>query len=106
VNASEKPARTLRASEQPAKALIGADVVDSSDSKIGEIKDLVLSTGRQAMAIMSVGKAALGDGHLVAVPLDDLTIQRDANDPKNEPDRVQTKLTVAQLEAMPEFKYE
>jgi sporulation protein YlmC with PRC-barrel domain len=103
---SDKPARTLRASEQPASALIGADVVDNSNDKVGEIKDLIVSAGRQAMAILSIGKAALGSGHLVAVPLDDLTIQRDADDPKNEPDRVQTKLTVAQLEAMPEFKYE
>jgi sporulation protein YlmC with PRC-barrel domain len=105
-NASEKPPRTLRASEQPASALLGADVVDSSNDKIGEIKDLIVSAGRQAMAVLSIGKAALGSSHLVAVPLDDLTIQRDADDPKNEPDRVQTKLTVAQLEAMPEFKYE
>jgi sporulation protein YlmC with PRC-barrel domain len=103
---SDKPARTLRASEQPASALIGADVVDSSDSKVGEIKDLIVSAGRQVMAVLSIGRAALGTGHMVAVPLDDLTIQRDESDPKNEPDRVQTKLTVAQLEAMPEFKYE
>jgi sporulation protein YlmC with PRC-barrel domain len=106
-DASDKPARTLRASEQAASALIGADVVDSSDSKVGEIKDLIVSAGRQVMAVLTIGRAALGTGgHMVAVPLDDLTIQRDESDPKNEPDRVQTKLTVAQLEAMPEFKYE
>lgn len=107
-DASDKPARTLKASEQPASALIGANVVDSSDSKIGEIKDLIVSAGRQVMAVMSIGKATFGaGGHLVAVPLDDLTIKRDANEnPKHEPDRVQTKLTVAQLEAMPEFRYE
>jgi sporulation protein YlmC with PRC-barrel domain len=106
-DANDKPARTLRASEQAASALIGAAVVDSSDSKVGEIKDLIVSAGRQVMAVLSIGRAALGTGgHMVAVPLDDLTIQRDEADPKNEPDRVQTKLTIAQLEAMPEFRYE
>jgi sporulation protein YlmC with PRC-barrel domain len=104
--ASEHPARMLKASEQPAKALLGADVVDSSNAKIGEIKDLIVSAGRQAMAVLAIGKPAVGGRHLVAVPLDDLTIQRDLDDPQNEPDRVQTKLTVAQLEAMPEFRYE
>ncbi len=43
----------------------------------------------------------------VAVPLDELTIRRDADeDRRHEPDRVQTRLTVAQLESLPEFRYE
>ena len=44
---------------------------------------------------------------MVAVPLDELTIKRDADeDRRHEPDRVQTLLTVSQLEALPEFRYE
>jgi sporulation protein YlmC with PRC-barrel domain len=100
-------ARTLKASEQPAKALIGAQVVDTQDTRIGKIQDLIVSAGRQGVqAILSVGGGVLSS-RLVAVPLDDLTIKPDTDgDRRHEPDRVQTRLTVAQLEALPEFRYE
>jgi ribosomal 30S subunit maturation factor RimM len=102
-------ARTLKASEQPASSLIGASVVDSQNSKIGKIHDLLVSAGRQGVqAILAVGGGVAGVGsHMVAVPLDELTIKRDANeDRRREPDSVQTLLTVSQLESMPEFRYE
>jgi sporulation protein YlmC with PRC-barrel domain len=112
-NAQHEPkaevARTLKASEQPAKSLIGATVVDSQDSRIGKIQDLIVSAGRQGVqAILSVGGGAAGfNSRMVAVPLDELTIKRDADeDRRHEPDRVQTRLTVAQLESLPEFRYE
>jgi sporulation protein YlmC with PRC-barrel domain len=102
-------ARTLKASEQPASSLIGASVVDSQNSKIAKIHDLLVSAGRQGVqAILAVGGGIAGAGaHLVAVPLDELTIKREADeDRRKEPDRVQTLLTVSQLESMPEFRYE
>ena len=107
--AGGKTPHVLKATEQPASALIGAEVVDRANAKVGKIKDVIVSTsgGRQAQAVLSVGGgiANIG-GREVAVPLDDLTIQRGGENPKHEPQRVQANLTVSELEAMPEFKYE
>ena len=104
---STTAAHVLKASEQPASALIGAEVVDGADSKVGKIKDVIVSNGRGAQAVLAVG-GGIGNigGRMVAVPLDDLTIKRNSANPKHEPDRVQTALSVSQLEALPEFRYE
>ena len=52
------------------------------------------------------GVAGLGS-RMVTVPLDELTIKREADkDRRKEPDSVQTVLTVSQLQALPEFRYE
>ncbi len=107
--AGTSAARTLKASEQPASSLIGASVVDSQNSKIGKIRDLIVTAGRQGVqAIVAVGGGVAGLGsRLVAVPLDDLTIKPATDeDRRREPDRVQTLLTVSQLESLPEFRYE
>lgn len=101
------PARiTTKASEEPASALIGAEVVDVESSPIGKIKDLIVTAEPpMVQAILALG-GALGLGaRSVAVPLDQLTITRDANDQSAEPDKVQTTLTVSQLETLPEYRY-
>jgi sporulation protein YlmC with PRC-barrel domain len=107
--AAAKTPHVLKATEQPASALIGAEVVDRANAKVGKIKDVIVSTsgGRQAQAVLSVGGgiANIG-GREIAVPLDDLTIQRGGENPKHEPQRVQANLTVSELETLPEFKYE
>ena len=103
-----KSAHVLKATEEPASALIGAEVVDKGDAKVGKIKDVIVSTsGRGAQAVLSVG-GGIGNigGREIAIPLDNLTIQRGAASPKHEPQRVQTSLTVSELEALPEFRYE
>jgi sporulation protein YlmC with PRC-barrel domain len=103
-----KSPHVLKASEEPASALIGAEVVDKGDAKVGKIKDVIVSTnGRGAQAVLAVG-GGIGNlgGRTIAVPLDNLTIQRGDKDPKHEPQRVQTNLTVSELEALPEFRYE
>ncbi len=103
-----KSAHVLKATEQPASALIGAEVVDKGDAKVGKIKDVIVSTsGRGAQAVLAVGGgiANMG-GRTIAVPLDNLTIQRGDQNPKHEPQRVQTNLTVSELAALPEFRYE
>ena len=104
-----KSPHVLKATEQPASSLIGAEVVDRADAKVGKIKDVIVSTsgGRQAQAVMTVG-GGIGNigGHEIAVPLDNLTIKRGGENPKHEPQRVQANLTVSELEALPEFKYE
>jgi sporulation protein YlmC with PRC-barrel domain len=98
----------LKANEQPASALIGAEVVDRSDSKVGKIKDVIVSSGRGAQAVVTVGGSGVGNlgGKMVTVPLDDLTIKRDQDNPKHEPDKVQTTMSLAQIDSMPEFRYE
>jgi ribosomal 30S subunit maturation factor RimM len=97
----------LKANEQPASALIGAEVVDRADSKVGKIKDVIVSSGRGAQAVLAVGGGIANvGGKMIAVPLDDLTIKRDQENPKHEPDKVQTTLTIAQIDALPEFRYE
>jgi sporulation protein YlmC with PRC-barrel domain len=106
--ATNSAPRTLKASEEPASSLIGASVVDGQNSKIGKIHDLIVAPGRQeAEAILAVGGTAGLGSRMVAVPLGKLTIKRDAGeDRRHEPDRVQTQLTVSQLESLPEFRYE
>ena len=100
-------ARTLKASEQPAKSLIGAPVVNGQNSKIGKIDDLIVTEGRATQAVLELGGGVAGIGsRMVTVPLDELTIKRDARDDRRrEPDSVQTTLTVAQLKALPDFHY-
>ena len=47
------------------------------------------------------------DIDLSRVPLDDLTVKRDANEShRRNANSVHTLLTLAQLESMPEFRYE
>ena len=103
-----KTPHVLKATEEPASALIGAEVVDKGDAKVGKIKDVIVSTsGRGTQAVLAVGGgiANIG-GREIAIPLDNLTIQRGDANPKKEPQRVQTNLTVSELEALPEFRYE
>jgi len=98
----------LKANEEPASALIGAEVVDKGDAKVGKIKDVIVSTsGRGVQAVLAVGGgiANIG-GREIAIPLDSLTIQRGDANPKHEPKRVQTNLTTTELAALPEFRYE
>jgi sporulation protein YlmC with PRC-barrel domain len=105
---TSKTAHVLKATEEPASALIGAEVVDKGDAKVGKIKDVIVSTsGRGVQAVLTVGGgiANIG-GREIAIPLDNLTIQRGDANPKHEPKRVQTNLTVSELEALPEFRYE
>ncbi|MCP3721539.1 PRC-barrel domain-containing protein [Paraburkholderia sp. CNPSo 3272] len=80
-----------------ASKLVGSDVYDNSGSKIGAIDDIVLESPNQgAFAILSVG-GFLGLGkHLVAVPFNDLRIDRK---------QIVLQVDKDQLKAMPEFNY-
>ncbi|MCP3708975.1 PRC-barrel domain-containing protein [Paraburkholderia sp. CNPSo 3274] len=80
-----------------ASKLVGSDVYDNSGSKIGAIDDIVLESPNEgAFAILSVG-GFLGMGkHLVAVPFNDLRIDRK---------QIVLQIDKAQLKAMPEFNY-
>jgi ribosomal 30S subunit maturation factor RimM len=95
--------RTLKSGEQNAKALIGADVVDANDAKVGKIRDLIVAPSG-VQAVMMVGGTGIVNGHLVVVPFSSLKIQA-AQEAGREPERVQTSMTASQLEALPEFRY-
>ncbi len=80
-----------------ASKLVGSDVYDNSGNKIGAIDDIVLESPNEgAFAILSVG-GFLGMGkHLVAVPFNDLRIDRK---------QIVLQTDKAQLKALPEFNY-
>ncbi len=95
-----------KASNQPTSALIGKDVVDTQNVAIGKVNDVVVTAEPPEVQVIVELSEELGSGaKLVAVPLPELTISQGAADDTREIDRVQTELTVAQLEALPQFQY-
>jgi sporulation protein YlmC with PRC-barrel domain len=100
-----------------ASKLIGVDVYNQQNEKIGEINELILSSNGQVRgAIIGVG-GFLGIGERdVMVPLDRLSFTNerssttgakttDASDRQWYPDRAVMNATKDQLKQMPEFKY-
>lgn len=82
-----------------AEELTGASVQDMAGETIGSVNDLVLSGDKLSGAVIDVG-GFLGIGAKSAlVPLDALTVVRDAD---NSVLRIETSLTRDQLEALPE----
>lgn len=103
---AEAVAKT-KASNQPAGALIGAEVVDADYSAVGRVNDVVVSAEpSQVQVIVELSERLGSAGRLVAVPLPELTIpQRSADDAQRSVDRVEIAMTIAQLEALPQFQY-
>lgn len=95
--------RTLKTGELNAKALIGANVVDASNEKVGKIRDLIVAPSG-VQAVMMIGGNGIISGRLVAVPYSSLKIEP-AEVAGGEPERVQTSMTASQLEALPAFRY-
>jgi sporulation protein YlmC with PRC-barrel domain len=90
--------------------LIGATVVDDEDESIGEIKDFVVSTGKEGTRAVvglddDAGKNV--DGRLVAIPLDDLHIEFSAEEAAAVPlqARVRVELRGTPVEALPAYEY-
>jgi hypothetical protein len=81
--------------------LLGAEVRNDKDEKIGKLDDVVVtSNGQLSIAIIEVG-GFLGIGaHLVAIPVRQLRFSPTA------PKVVLPGATKAALKALPEFKYE
>jgi sporulation protein YlmC with PRC-barrel domain len=95
-----------KASNQPASALIGKDVVDTQNVAVGKVNDVVVTAEPPEVQVIVELSEELGSGaKLVAVPLPELTISQGAAEDTREINRVQTELTVAQLEALPQFQY-
>jgi sporulation protein YlmC with PRC-barrel domain len=84
--------------------LAGADVNGSGGDKVGEVDDIVISTAGadSVRAVLQVGGLAGVGEKRVAVPLSQLTIERDAD---GEP-TLRIAMDVDALERLPEFEYE
>jgi hypothetical protein len=80
-----------------ASKLIGADVENDADEKIGTIDDLMLVGDSVEFAILSVGGFLGLDAKLVAISFDDLQIDSDSV--------VLPDATREQLKQLPEFRY-
>jgi sporulation protein YlmC with PRC-barrel domain len=89
--------------------LLGATVVDEAGDSIGEIKDFVVSTGRQGTrAVVGLDEeAGAAEGRLVAVPFDALHIEISGEEAAAIPQmaRVRVELRGTPVEALPAYKY-
>lgn len=99
--------RTLKSGEQGAKALIGTEVVDKNDARVGKIRDLIVAPGKEdVQAVVALGSGpAFASTKMVAIPLGNLKLVP-GKDRASEPDRAQTAMTETQLAALPDFHYE
>jgi sporulation protein YlmC with PRC-barrel domain len=83
--------------------LMGSNVINDRDEKIGSIDDLIVSTDDCVLfAVLQVGGFLGLGGHLVAVPYDSLELERDDG---------KTRIILPgasrdALEKLPEFRYE
>jgi sporulation protein YlmC with PRC-barrel domain len=90
--------------------LLGATVVDDAGEPIGEIDDLVVSTGEKGTrAVVDLDEeAGVGvGGRLVAIPFDDLHIELSVEEAVAVPQqaRVRVELVGTPVEALPVYKY-
>jgi hypothetical protein len=96
--------RAAKASKQAASALLGAEVVDSQNSPIGKINDLIVSAEPLEVQVLLALNESLGS-RVVAVPLPELTIRSaEGEDAHRAVESVETSLTIAQLDALPQFQ--
>jgi sporulation protein YlmC with PRC-barrel domain len=96
--------RATKASKQAASTLLGAEVVDSQNSPIGKINDLIVSAEPLEVQVLVALNESLGS-RVVAVPLPELTIRSaEGEDAHRAVESVETSLTVAQLDALPQFQ--
>lgn len=98
--ASDKMAAPVTTEDISAKRLINESVKNAANEKIGDINDVLISSdGKVAAVIVGVG-GFLGIGEKdVALPFDQLTFAKDANDALS----VRTSLTKEGLEQAPEY---
>ena len=96
--------RAEKASKQAASTLLGAEVVDRQNSPVGKIDDLIVSAEPLEVQVLVALNESLGS-RVVAVPLPELTIRSaEGEDAHRAVESVETSLTVAQLDALPQFQ--
>jgi len=95
-----------KAANQPASALIGAQVVDPQNSAVGKVNDVVVTAEPpEVQVIVELSETLGGDSRLVALPLPELTIRQEgADEAQRQVKSVETSLTVAQLDALPQYQ--
>lgn len=100
---SSHEVRTMARTASRVSNLIGTTVTDSHGEKLGEIDDLVVTPQGRLEAVLSVGGLfGVGD-RLIAVPMDELMIERRNDDEM----QVRIDATARQLlDRHPEFRYE
>jgi sporulation protein YlmC with PRC-barrel domain len=87
--------------------LLGATVVDDAGESIGEIKDFVVSTGKQGTrAVVGLdAHAGAAQGRLVAVPFDALHIELSGEEARAVPQQARVRVSGTSLEALPAYEY-
>ena len=89
--------------------LLGATVVDDAGDTIGEIQDVVVSTGEKGTrAIVDLDEhAGIAEGRLVAVPFEALHIELSGEEAAAVPQqaRVRVELGGTPVEALPVYEY-
>jgi sporulation protein YlmC with PRC-barrel domain len=96
--------RAEKASKQAASTLLGAEVVDSQNSPVGKIDDLIVSAEPLEVQVLLELNESLGS-RVVAVPLPELTIRSaEGEDAHRAVESVETSFTIAQLDALPHFQ--
>jgi len=92
-------------SQQRLADLVGADVVGTGNDKVGEVDDIVISTGGAdgTRAVLHVGGVAGIGEKRISVPLSQLTVEGAGND--KEP-TLHVAMDADALQRLPEYKYE
>jgi sporulation protein YlmC with PRC-barrel domain len=95
---------TLQNSDMLSSNIVGLDVYDSANHKLGAIKDVAFDSSKAVKGyILSVG-GVLGMGaHYVAVDMSSVAVKYDPADKKW---HANMNASVDALKAAPEFKYE
>ena len=95
---------TLQNSDMLSSNVVGLDVYDSADHKLGTVKDIAFDSSKSVKGyILSVG-GVLGMGaHYVAVDIGSVAIKYDAADKRW---HANMNASTDQLKGAPEFKYE
>ncbi len=113
-NPATQAAPVAAGSQWRASKLIGVNVYNAQNEKLGEINELIVdASGRLAGAVIGVG-GFLGMGeHDVLVPMERLKFANERNNTTGSaaadrqwyPDRAVLAANKDQLKAMPQFKY-
>lgn len=95
---------TLQNSDMLSSNIVGLDVYNSADHKIGTIKDIAFDSSKAVKGyILSVG-GVLGMGaHYVAVDIGSVAVKYDPSDKKW---HANMNASTNELKAAPEFKYQ
>jgi len=101
--AGQRGAASATPSQQRLADLVGADVVGSGGDKVGEVDDIVISTGGadSTRAVLQVGGVAGIGEKRIALPISQVTVEHNANEPT-----LRVAMDADALQRLPEYKYD